>query len=272
MKVIQLSDPHVRGDGQRSFGVVDTPQMLMECIEHICSLSWKPDAIVISGDLADSGDVNAYALLQSLLKKLPGPLFVLPGNHDKRDHLLHYLADYCPVDPEIAPYICYTYDALPMRIIVFDSTHPGSHSGHLHPPVAQWLENKLSEKPEKPTLVFSHHVPFLTGFGAMDEPYANSKQLEQILMRFPKVRLCCGHIHRPITTTFGGNVAVSCPSVAMQIEMDLSQEGGDAFRMEAAGYIVHHWYEGKCNSHVCQIPSKPSFSGPHKFVGSVNPI
>lgn len=271
MKVIQLSDPHVRGDGKLSFGVVDTPKMLRDCIDHICSLDWTPDAIVISGDLADSGAPDAYELLQEELKRLPAPLFVLPGNHDRREGILKYLSEYCPTEPEMAPYICYTYEELPMRIVVFDSTHPGSHSGHLHPEVAAWLEKTLAEKPDAPTLLFSHHVPFLTGFGEMDEPYENSEQLKEILTKYPNVRFCCGHIHRPITSTFGNNVMVTAPAVSMQIAMDLTPEGGDAFRMETPGYMIHHWHEGQCNSHVCQIPSQATFAGPYKFVGSVNP-
>lgn len=272
MKILHLSDPHLRGDEQLSFGVVNTPRMMQECVDHICSLDWKPEATVISGDLADSGADDAYEALIPFLKRLPGPLFVLPGNHDRRERLLHYLSDYCPVDPSVAPYICYVCENLPIRLVFFDSTSPGSHSGHLHAPVAEWLEKTLSAQPERPTLLFTHHPPFLTGFGMMDEPYENADLLAKILSRFPNVRFCCGHIHRPITTLFAGCVAVTCPSIAMQIEFDLRPEGGDEFRMETAGYMVHHWIDGSCNSHICQIPSKPSFSGPHRFAGSVNPV
>ena len=271
MKVLQLSDLHLRGDGLLSFRVADTPAMFEECIRHILSLKSQPDMIVITGDLADSGAVSAYELLKKQLDRLPMPVYVLPGNHDKRDNIMNIMPEYCPADPAVAPYLCYTVEGGPMRIVVADGTHPGSHSGHLDEPVAVWLEKTLAAQPGMPTLLFTHHPPFLTGFGLMDEPFENKERFEALLRPYPNVRLCCGHIHRGITTQWSSCVAVTAPAVAMQIEVDLTPEGGDEFRMEASGYLLHHWHEGVCNTHVCQIPSQPSFSGPHRFVGSVNP-
>ncbi len=42
--------------------------------------------------------------------------------------------------------------------------------------------------------------------------------------------------------------------------------------METPGYLLHHWDGSVLNSHICQIPCSPTFSGPHPFVGSVNPV
>lgn len=70
----------------------------------------------------------------------------------------------------------------------------------------------------------------------------------------------------------GGCIALTSPAVSMQIDLDLSPEGGDTFRMETPGYLLHHWDGSVLNSHICQIPCSPTFSGPHPFVGSVNPV
>lgn len=271
MRIVQLSDPHLRGDGQLSFRVADTPKMMEDCVSHFQKLSWVPDCFVITGDLADSGAIDAYEKLHEFLLRLKAPIYLLPGNHDKRDRIRTLLSEYCPADPAIAPYLCYTVENLPMRLIMMDGTHPGSHSGHLDEPVAQWLEARLSEQPKRATLLFTHHPPFLTGFGKMDEPYENQERLFAILSRYPNVRLCCGHIHRSITTLWAGCVVVTAPAVAMQIEIDLTPEGGDEFRMETPGYLLHHYQDGLCNTHTCQIFTTATFSGPHRFIGSVNP-
>ena len=271
MKIIQLSDLHLRGDGQLSFRVADTPAMLEDCIGHLLKLTWKPDAIVITGDLADSGALDAYKLLKTYLDRLCAPIYLLPGKHDNRERMLAELPQYCPAQQPMLPYLCYTVEHLPMRLVFADCTRPGSHSGHLDEPVARWLEQTLAEAPGAPTLLFTHHPPFLSGFGLMDEPYENKERFAAILGNYPNVRLCCGHMHRGITTQWAGCVALTAPAVAMQIEVDLSPEGGDEFRMETPGYMVHHFYEGACNSHTCQIHTQATFSGPHRFVGSVNP-
>lgn len=265
MKVIQLSDLHLRGDGQLSYRVADTKTLLDNCIKHIKALPWQADILVITGDLAEGGQVGGYELLQKCLALLDMPIYLLPGNHDKRENLLQILGKYCPADSEIAPHLCYTIENLPMRLIFLDSTMPKSHSGHLKPSVAGWLKSKLSQFPDKPTLLFTHHPPFLSGFGKMDEPYENAQEFSDILSSYSNVRLCCGHMHRNITTMWANNLALTCPAVSMQIELDLSPKGGAAFRMETPAYLIHHFENGFCNTHTCQIPSHMDFSGPHLF-------
>jgi len=270
VKIIQLSDLHLRGDDKLSFRVADTPKMAQDCFAHLASLPWQPSAIVITGDLADGGEANAYKRLKQFLDPLTVPTYILPGNHDKRDRIRSILPEYCPADQNVAPYLCYSIVSGALRMIFVDGTRPGSHSGHFDEPVAIWLERELAKAPTAPTLLFTHHPPFLTGFGKMDEPYENRDRFAAILMGHPNVRLLCGHLHRSIATQWAGCVAMTAPSVAMQIELDLSPEGGDEFRMETPGYLLHHFHEGVCNSHVCQIYTQASFSGPHRFVDSIN--
>ena len=79
-----------------------------------------------------------------------------------------------------------------MRLVMLDTMQPGSHSGHCPEAVAGWLERTLAARPGVPTLLFMHHPPFVTGMGAMDEPFENVGRLADILSRSPWVRLCCG--------------------------------------------------------------------------------
>ena len=271
MRIFQISDLHLRGDGALSFQTVDTAHWLDVTVAHLRSILTPDDVVVFTGDLADNGDQRAYERLRDAFAVLPAPVYALPGNHDRRRLMCEILADWCPADPEVAPYLCYTVEAGPLRLVMMDGMHPGSHSGYCHMPVAHWLEKTLAADRERPTLLFTHHPPFVTGMGAMDEPYAHVEALADIVRAHPQVRLCCGHMHRAIFTLWEGRPAMTAPSLAMQIDLDFSPEGGDAFRMEAPGYLLHHWQGTACNSHVCQIPCAPTFSGPHRFVGSVNP-
>jgi 3',5'-cyclic AMP phosphodiesterase CpdA len=271
MRVLHLSDSHLRGDGKLSFRVVDTKHWLEVAAAHFKSLTQKADCVVITGDLADCGDAGAYKILREAFDQLGTPVYAVPGNHDRRDRMLDLLPDWCPADPAAAPHICYTVDMGPARLVMVDTMQPGSHSGHFMPLVAEWLTRILAEKPDAPTLLFMHHPPFLTGMGAMDEPFENLDAFATLVRQYPNLRLCCGHMHRPITTVWQGLVAVSAPSLSMQIELDISETGGDAFRMETPGYLLHHWLRNAWNTHVCQIPSEPTFAGPFPFADSINP-
>ena len=271
MRILQLSDTHLRGDNTLSFGVVDTRRCLDEAAAHLKSLVQRPDAIVITGDLADSGDLHAYHVLHDELAPLGLPVYALPGNHDRRDRMQEVMPQWCPAMQDIAPYLCYTVEHDDARMIMMDSMSPGSHSGHCHAETGNWLERELAKRPETPTLLFMHHPPFVTGMGAMDEPFENVERFAQIVSSNPQLRLCFGHMHRPIVTMWQGRVAMTAPAVSMQIDLDLSPEGGDTFRMETPGYLLHHFDQGVWNSHVCQIAVQATFAGPYPFAGSVNP-
>ncbi|MEG2172196.1 MAG: phosphodiesterase [Desulfovibrionaceae bacterium] len=271
LHIVQLSDMHLRGDNSLSFRVVNTQYWLDAAAAHLLTLARRPDALVITGDLADSGDEHAYHLLRAALEPLKIPIFAVPGNHDRRDRMRAIIGEWCPASPDMAPLLCGTSTIGDALLVLLDTLEPGSHSGHCPPRMADWLEHTLTRAAGRPVLVFMHHPPFITGMGAMDEPFEHQAALEAVLRRHPQVRLCCGHMHRPIITQWAGCMALTAPSVSMQIDLDISPEGGDTFRMETPGYLLHHWNGQHWNTHVCQIPCTPSFSGPHPFVDSVNP-
>ena len=91
MRILQISDFHLRGDGRLSFRVVDTPKCLEAAAKHIFGLVQKPDMMVITGDLADSGDEHAYRMLYDAFSSLNIPIYAVPGNHDRRDRMRYIL-------------------------------------------------------------------------------------------------------------------------------------------------------------------------------------
>ena len=271
MEILQISDLHLRGDGKLSFRKVDTPACLRTAAAYLHALNRMPDAIVITGDLADSGDEHAYHMLYEALGDLPVPIYAVPGNHDRRDRMRAILKGWVPEESPVPPRVCHCVDMGEVRLVMLDSMEPGSHSGHCPEAMARWLDACLQEDSSRPALVFMHHPPFITGMGAMDEPYENVERLRAILEKAPWVRLCCGHMHRPIFTQWAGVAAVTAPAASMQIDLDLSPEGGDTFVMEAPGYLLHDWRDGAWNTHVCQIYGTPTYAGPYRFLDSVNP-
>ena len=140
MRILHLSDFHLRGDGGLSFRVVDTLECLRVVADHLKTLVQKPDALVITGDLADSGDAHAYSLLHEALAPLSLPVYAVPGNHDRRDRMRELLGNWCPADASVAPYLCYAVEDGPVRLVMLDTMQPGSHSGHCPEAVADCLE------------------------------------------------------------------------------------------------------------------------------------
>ena len=90
MKVIQISDFHLRGDGKLSFQKADTMKALHQTIDYFCSMKdyELPEFFVVTGDLSEGGTREGYEFMREGLRKLPRPVYIVPGNHDKRDFFL----------------------------------------------------------------------------------------------------------------------------------------------------------------------------------------
>lgn len=45
------------------------------------------DAVIVTGDISDKGDLSSYEVFKSIIDQLQLPYFLIPGNHDKREPL-----------------------------------------------------------------------------------------------------------------------------------------------------------------------------------------
>ncbi len=243
-----FSDTHVVPDGDRVEGRVDSGAMLAAAVDAAARMDPPPDALLLSGDLADHGSPAEYARLRTLLAPLVCPVFALPGNHDAREPLRAAFADQpwaAPAhDPALAPFVQFTADLGGLRLIGLDSVVPGAAHGVLCTARLAWLARTLAAAPDVPTLVALHHPPFATGVAAMDDAglREGAAELEAIVARHPQVeRVLAGHVHRPIQRRFGGTLALTAPSTAHQIVLDLRPTGACCLVMEPPGFLVHRF-------------------------------
>ena len=157
-----------------------------------------------------------------------------------------------------------------MRIVAVDSSVPDEHSGALDENGLHWLSETLQADRITPTLVIMHHPPFRTGLTVMDAMgFGGADALARLVKSHRQVRqLVCGHIHRPIVTSFGGTIASVCPSTAQQAALDLRPDPYLAVVMEPPAATVL-WWDAASDSivhHLSQIGQRPAhvlFDGTH---------
>lgn len=244
MIIAQISDLHVRPPEDLVEGRVDTNAYLLRTVDHLNGHEPPIDVVVATGDLADRGRADEYAVVKTILDELRMPVYLVPGNHDHRDRLRHAFAhhDYLPTDGE---FLHYVVDDYPVRLICLDSKVPGRPGGLLCDRRLAWLENRLNEAPDRPTVLAIHHPPFPVGIPHMDcQRLDNADSFGEVVARHRQVeRILCGHVHRPVQVRWYGTIASIAPSPAHQIVLDLRENAPSAFNLEPGACYLHVWYE-----------------------------
>ena len=168
MLICQMTDLHIRPPGKPANRVVETNMLVERAFRAVAAFTPRPDVVVITGDLTECGLDAEYANLARLLRKfLPMPVFVIPGNHDRRGAFREGLAHLPGVtsDPH---YVQYAVEDYPVRLVMLDSLVPGAGHGELNAEQLGFLDRTLAAVPDKPTIVALHHPPFVCGIAHMD--------------------------------------------------------------------------------------------------------
>lgn len=246
--LVQLSDPHVVAPGALLDGAIDTAAMLAQAVAAAAALG--PAAVVLTGDLTERGRAEEYAQLRTLLAPLACPVWLMPGNHDDRAALRRAFPEHRELAGD-GP-VHWVREVAGLRLVALDSTVPRRPHGALPPAALDWLDAALAEGPTRPTLVALHHPPFATGIAHMDAMglLEGADGLAAVLRRHPQVeRVICGHLHRAIVRRFGGTVAMTVPSTAHQIALELGPGGLAAWRLEPPGFALHRLQDGAVVTH-----------------------
>lgn len=262
MLIAQISDFHIKLPGSLAYRVVDTSAFLERCVAKLLRLDPTPDIVLATGDLTDFGRPEEYRHLRALMAPLKMPVYAIPGNHDERGAFKAAFAD-CAWLPD-GEFVQYVVDNYPLRLIALDTVVPRQNGGMLCDKRLAWLEARLAEAPDRPTLIFMHHPPFETGIAHMDAiGLANAEAFGGIVARHPQiVKIVCGHVHRAIDTCWSRTAVSTCPSPAHQVALDLRPHGPSAFVMEPPGFQLHWWNGSQLVTHTAVIGE---FAGPYPF-------
>jgi 3',5'-cyclic-AMP phosphodiesterase len=243
--LVQLSDPHIGA----TWAGGDPVAGLTAAVESVRRMPDEPDAVLMSGDLADTAADAEYEFVRESLERLGAPVYVLPGNHDDRDTLRRHF----DLPGAMGTPVQYAVDLGPIRLVVLDSTRPGEDPGELDADRLSWLDAELAAAPDRVTLIAMHHPPVSTGIPPADAvglPLADRRALGEVLRRHPQVRrLVAGHVHRAMAAELAGRAVLTVPSTYVQTLLSFNS---DQFVpvAEPPGFPVHAVLDGELASHV----------------------
>jgi 3',5'-cyclic-AMP phosphodiesterase len=225
----QISDLHLDGTQRATTRAADT-------VAYLKRLPQPVDALLVTGDIADTAAPAEYEEARALLADFPAPVLWAPGNHDARPAYRKNLLDEPPSQRPINT----LHVIKDVAILMCDSTVPGSDEGILDEETTGWIDETLSGLADIPALLAFHHPP-----ATMHHPLPDAYRLQRdgeladLLGAHPNVRaLITGHAHTAAVSTFAGLPVIVGPAVTWTLRLPWE---GELFndRDAAPGYAYH---------------------------------
>lgn len=228
-------------------------ERVRRAVEHLCSLPTAPDALLVTGDIADHGDPAEYRMAADLLD-LPFPVLFCPGNHDVRSALRSTLLG-GPEDDERPVNSAHRIDGL--RILMCDSTVPGRDEGRLDESTVGWIEDALTDpSAQGDALLVMHHPPIPVGHPLPDSvPLSDPGALAALLHRHPQIiAVLAGHAHTAAASSFASRPVLLAPAVTWTLVMP-PQPGRIADLDAPVGFALHVVEDGRITTHFRSVPA-----------------
>jgi len=253
MIIAHLSDTHIREEGAAlPVGNLDYSAMAQQAFDRVAAMEPRPDMMIVTGDLADSGQVGEYRRLKSMIEELPFPVHMVLGNHDIR-------ANFLEVFPELQDehgFVQFCVEHERIRIIGLDTLIEGEGKGGLCDKRLAYLRARLAERPDVPTIVMFHHQPFLFNGGVYDSVGLKEgvEEFGDIVSSNEQiVRVFCGHLHRSLDCLWKGTLVSVTPSVVCSANLPVGDvrifkniNEPPAFKLHVLvpneGFVSHHVY------------------------------
>ncbi len=260
MKIAQISDLHVVAEG-KTLGVAPMAENLEKVVAHINGL--RPDLVLVSGDIADTGRVAEVVRAAGILAGLKAPFYVTAGNHDTRGALRQGMPA-AALPAQQTAHLSYALDLPELRILALDSTDPDAPNGRICTARAAWLEAELAAS-KKPTLIFMHHPPLKFSVDETDRPpLEGADVLGAVVAKHSHiVRILCGHIHLFAQALWQGKLVCTAPSMGMRLHWNPNSKAVSSFLRASPAYLWHmHNEDGQIITHAFSLDD---VEGPFEF-------
>ncbi len=241
--VVHISDTHLLSDDSPLYGVVDSSAHLSRLFSELEASGSRPEAIIFTGDLADTGEAGAYEKLRSIVEpaaaRMGAQIIWVMGNHDDRSNFREQLLGQFPSDRSVDR----VHDVNGLRVIVLDSTVPGFHHGEITGDQLDWLAEELATPAPHGTILAMHHPPVPAVLDlAVTVELKDQGPLAEVVRGSDIRSIIAGHLHYSTFATFAG-VPVSVASASCYTQDLNVPVGGTKARDGAQSFNLIHVYD-----------------------------
>lgn len=199
MKLIHITDTHLLKNGEFFHGF-DTQKRFELCVQNIRENHSDAHCIVVTGDLTERGEPEAYKFFNDQMLTTGIPVYCTLGNHDDRQGHRSQI----PKDSlDINGFVQSAIETPAGVLLLLDTKLDGSDAGTYCELRQQWLRDQLKKYSSVPVFLFMHHPPFDLNSPRIDKIGLDAKEVfASIVSTHKNIRhIFFGHAHRPV----GGN-------------------------------------------------------------------
>jgi 3',5'-cyclic-AMP phosphodiesterase len=259
--IAHLSDPHLLAGGALQYGHVDTEARLTAALERLGRLDPAPQALVLTGDLADKAEPKAYLRLRELVETtavvIGAQVIWVMGNHDERAAYSRNLFDVESEEPQDR-----VHEVAGLRIVSLDTTVPGWHHGELRASQLDWLADVLATPAPHGTVLAMHHPPIPVPMMRIAEiiELRDQQPLADLVAGSDVRAIIGGHFHFTSYSTFAGVPVSVASATCYTSELSPNQRLLSAVDAHQSFTMVHVYADRVVHS-VVPISDSAEISG-----------
>jgi 3',5'-cyclic AMP phosphodiesterase CpdA len=247
MLLAQASDLHLDGGRVAHDRVVSV-------VNFLRTLQRPPDAVLVTGDVANSGAPAEYAEAADIFSSLSPPVAFLPGNHDVRSVFRDFVVRWggTQVTGLADGPVNQCWHVAGAALALCDTTVPGAPGGYLADVTRDWLARIISgTSRDTPLLIGLHHPPVELGGSLLDpmRQLGEQRLADVLSLRAGPMYLLCGHAHTPSATAFAGFPLIVAPGVRSTLMLPWENPPDTVDESRAPGLAMHVLSKGRLTTH-----------------------
>jgi Icc protein len=244
IRLLQLTDFHLGEQQGYVLAGMETNASLQAVLAEVPEDEF--DLIVVTGDLAENGNLSAYGRLKNYLADtFEQPCFYLPGNHDDKEVMGKVLGN----NGELIK----VFRKGNWQLLFLDSSVHNQIEGFIDEQELDFIRRQLNEHSEFFTLLAVHHPFVSVGCEWLDEQkISNAETLISLVESFSQIKVVIsGHVHQVFETQIAQAKVMTAPSTSIQFapnhqdfKVDDQQPGWRSIEL---------YVDGRVESNVCRL-------------------
>ena len=211
IKLVHITDMHLFKSKESLYKEVNSFDSYNEVLTNIKESNWKPNALIVTGDISNDGSIESYNNAFNEFISLKIPVLCVPGNHDCKENLITCLPR------NISSRLQIISDWV---FIGLDTSLKANPSGFLNSNELSTLKAHIEEHCKKNIIICFHHQPVLISSKWIDEiGLENKKEFFEIIEKYKNIKgIFFGHIHQEFNSSINNIGIYGTPSTCKQFK------------------------------------------------------